>query len=303
MRIYAGSSSSDLAQKVASELGIELGLVELSKFPNGEKRVIIKDRKVGKRAILLQSLSTPVDEMIVEMALIVDALVRMGVEDLIGVVPWLGYAKQDKVFQSGEPLSAQVVARILDTCGFSKIVTVDLHDSGIVKLFETRIVELSARNVLAEYFREELGENVIVVAPDKGAVESATLLADELNVGVVRVEKTRDLVTGDVRVLEVSGGVKGKNVIILDDNIVTGETLIKVSQELVGMGARSVRVGLTHHMYVQGVQKKIDGCEAIGELVVTDTVQSPSFSVSSVGKKVREKLKILSVAGLIAGEL
>ena len=310
MKIYSGSSNPDLASKLASELGIELGEVELSKFPNGEKRVVIKDKKVGKQAILLQSLSMPADEMIVEMALLSDALTRMGVTELIGVVPWLGYAKQDKVFQTGEPLSVKVVARLLQVAKLSKLVTFDLHNRAIVGFFEIPVIELSAKSKFVQYFGEKLDrENTIVVAPDAGAVKNSTEFANDLGVQVVYMDKKRDLVTGEVEVRGISGSVEGKRIIIIDDNLVTGSTLIETAKELWRAGAKSVRVGVTHHTYVPGTQEKIDKCIEIDELVVTDTIQGPSISVSSVdsvssvGKKVRRKLKILSVAKLLAEEL
>ncbi len=297
MKIFAGSSNLSLAKLVASELGIERGAIELSKFPNGEKRVIIKDKKVGKKAILLQSLSVPVDEAIVEMALMADALTRMGVTELIGVVPWLGYAKQDKVFQTGEPLSVKVVAKLLQVSKLSKLITFDLHNRAIVGFFEIPVIELTAKSIFLEYFEKKFDrENTIVVAPDAGAVKSSTEFANELGVQVVYMDKKRDLSTGKVEIKGMSGNVDGVEVVIIDDNIVTGSTLIETANALRKAGAKLVRIGATHHMYVPGTQEKIEGCEAIDELVVTDTIMKP------IGKEY-QKLKIISVAKLLAKEL
>lgn len=297
MKIFAGSSNLSLAKLVASELGIERGAIELSKFPNGEKRVIIKDKKVGKKAILLQSLSVPVDEAIVEMALMADALTRMGVTELIGVVPWLGYAKQDKVFQTGEPLSVKVVAKLLQVSKLSKLITFDLHNRAIVGFFEIPVIELTAKSIFLKYFEKKFDrENTIVVAPDAGAVKSSTQFANELGVQVVYMDKKRDLSTGKVEIKGMSGNVDGMEVVIIDDNIVTGSTLIETANALRKAGAKLIRIGATHHMYVPGAQEKIEECEAIDELVVTDTIMNPT------GKEY-QKLKIISVAKLLAKEL
>lgn len=300
MKIFAGSASPKLAGKIAKELGVEIGKVELSKFPNGEKRVIIREEKTGKRAILVQSLSFPADEMLVETALIADALKRMGVEELIGVVPWLGYAKQDKVFQPGEPLSVKVVAKLLQVSGFSKLITLDLHNRAIVGFFEIPVVELSAKALFVEYFGKDLDkEATIVVAPDAGAVKASTEFANALSVQVVYMDKKRDLSTGEVEVKGMSGPVKDKEVVIVDDNIVTGSTLIETARELKKHGAGSVRIGATHHTYVPGVQDKIERCKEIDELVVTDTVTTDERQK----KKDKSKLRVLSVGKMIAKEL
>ena len=297
MKIYSGLSNVLLAKKLAREMRVELGRVELTKFPNGEKRVIIKDKKVGKKAILLQSLSVPVDEAIVEMALVADALTRMGVTELIGVVPWLGYAKQDKVFQTGEPLSVKVVAKLLQVSKLSKLITFDLHNRAIVGFFEIPVIELTAKSIFLKYFEKKFDrENTIVVAPDAGAVKSSTQFANELGVQVVYMDKKRDLSTGKVEIKGMSGNVDGMEVVIIDDNIVTGSTLIETANALRKAGAKLIRIGATHHMYVPGAQEKIEECEAIDELVVTDTIMNPT------GKEY-QKLKIISVAKLLAKEL
>lgn len=301
MKVFAGSSNPELAKLLAKELGLELGKVELSLFPNGERRVVVKEEKVGKQAIVVQSLSSPVDSQIVELALISDALKRMGVEELTGVVPWLGYAKQDKVFQPGEPLSVKVVSRLLQVSGFSKLITLDLHNRAIVGFFEIPVVELSAKHLFLQYFgKTVVREETIVVAPDAGAVKASTEFANELGVQVVYMDKKRDLTTGKVEVRGMSGSVEGMEIVIVDDNVVTGSTLISTAKELKKHGARSVRIGVTHHTYVPGTQERIERCVEIDELVVTDTIQQSNIQTH---QRKNEKLKILSVAKLLAEEL
>jgi ribose-phosphate pyrophosphokinase len=236
--------------------------------------------------------------MIVELALISDALKRMGVEQLTAVVPWLGYAKQDKVFQPGEPLSVKVVARLLQVAGMSRVVTLDLHNQSIVGFFEIPVLELSAKPLFVEYFRQTIEpENTLVVAPDAGAVKASTEFAGSLGVQVVYMDKKRDLMTGKVTVRGMSGEVKGKEIVIVDDNIVTGSTLISTAKELKDKGAIRVRIGVTHHTYVDGTQEKIEQAGEIDELVVTDTVAAPE------NRKNWRKLKILSVANMLSRAL
>jgi len=294
--IFAGSSNLPLAKELAHETKMELGRVELTAFPNGERRVIVREEKIGTKAVVVQSLSFPPDEMIVELALLSDALKRMGVVELVGVVPWLGYAKQDKVFRPGEPLSVKVVAKLLQVAGFSRVITIDLHNPSVVGFFDIPVTELSAKPLFVDYFGKSVDkEKTLVVAPDAGAVKASTEFANELGVQVVYLDKKRDLVTGEVKVMGMTGEVKGKEILIMDDNVVTGSTLIKTAKVLKDAGASLVRIGVTHHMYVPGTQKKIEACREIDELVVTNTVCRPESDKGEV--------RILSVAKLLAEAL
>lgn len=308
MQIYGGSSNGDLTKKIAKLLGGSAGVVESIRFENGEQKVRVGDRKknkdLGHEATIIQSLSVPVDEHLIEFCLLSDALSRQGYSNLIGVVPWLGYSKQDKVFLPGEPLSAKVIAQIIQTTKIKKLITFDLHNRAITGFFDIPVVELSARPIFLEYFfkkievrgkRGEEGEWV-VVAPDEGAVKSSAYFARELNIPIAYMDKRRDLKTGRVQVVGMSGEVEGKNVIIVDDMIVTGSTLMETAKYLKKKGVKKVMVAATHHLYVPGVVERMEESE-IDEIVVTDSVKCRVKSVKS------EKLKILSVAGLIVDEL
>lgn len=293
MQIFAGSSNPELAKKIADLLKIKLGEIEISKFPNGEIRVWVKEPKIEKEVILVQSLSTPTNDHLIEFCLICDALRRGGATDITAVIPWMGYSKQDKVFRSGEPLSAKVIAQIIQVGHVSKIITFDLHNKATLGFFEIPVMDLTAKPLLIEYFRKGVGESTVVVAPDAGAVKASNAFATELGVPIVYMDKKRDLVTGEVSVLGMSRSVEGADVIIVDDNVFTGSTLLETAKELKKSGAKSIRVGLTHHLYVSGVQDKLDNSE-IDEIVVTDTV-----ALGDEGKK----LKILSVGSMVVDEL
>lgn len=307
MQIFAGSSNRELAGKIARIMesqssdhslaqGSELlGAIEISQFANGETRVWVKEPKVEREVVVVQSLSPPTNEHLVELCLIVDALRRAGASEVTAVIPWMGYSKQDKIFRPGEPLSAKVVAQILQSVKIDKIITIDLHNRATLGYFDIPIVELSAKPLLREYFANFAGA---VVAPDAGAVKASTDFAETLGVGVIYVDKRRDLASGQVRVVGMSGRVAGLDVLMVDDNVFTGATLIETAKELKYAGAKSIQVGLTHHLYLPGVQEKLEKSE-IDEIVVTDTISCTRLHANTRTRK----LKVLSVAGLIVDEL
>ncbi|MFZ2199271.1 MAG: ribose-phosphate pyrophosphokinase [Microgenomates group bacterium] len=298
MQIFSGSSNRELASKIAKLLESQMGKVESSKFENGERRVRVMGEAKGSVA-LIQSLSSPVDEHLIEFCLLGDALTRQGHTNMVGIVPWLGYSKQDKVFLPGEPLSAKVIAQILQTTKIKKIITFDLHNRAITGFFDIPVVELSAKPLFLEYFRKMVGADTVVVAPDEGAVKASAYFARELNIPIAYMDKRRDLKTGKVEVVSMSGEVKGKRVIIVDDMIVTGSTMMESAKYLKKQGAKSVSVAATHHLHIPGVQEKLEKSE-IDEVVVTDSV---SKIINNQVPIINKKLKILSIAQMIVDEL
>lgn len=293
MQIFAGSSNLDLAEKVAKLMGVKRGEIEISEFAGGETRVWVKEQRIEKEVMVLQSLSIPTNDYLIEFCLICDALRRGGATDIVAVIPWMGYSKQDKVFQAGEPLSAKVIAQIIQVARVSRIITFDLHNKATLGFFDVPVTDLSAKPLLIEYFRKEVSELTLVVAPDAGAVKTSTVFASELGVPVVYVDKKRDLKTGEVEVVGISRSVEGASVIMVDDNVFTGATLLETTKELKKNGARSIRVGLTHHLYVPGVQEKLENSE-IDEIVITDSIQPEMYI-----QQQSSKLKILSIAEMI----
>lgn len=302
MQIFGGSSNQDLVEKIR-EMGIDVGEVKISKFANDEKRVSVGKGNLsagrqGGVAALLQSLSTPVDENIIEFCLLADALTRAGHSELLGIIPWLGYSKQDKVFLPGESLSAKVIAQIIQTTKIKKLITFDLHNRAITGFFDIPVVELSAKPLFRDYFANTIGgekDKYIVVAPDEGAVKASVAMAHELGLGIAYMDKRRDLTTGEVSVAGMTGEVMDKHVIIVDDMIVTGSTMMESAEYLKKAGAVKVSVAATHHLYLPGVQEKLEKSE-IDEVVVSDTV-------ANVGNQLLHKLRVISVASEIVREL
>ena len=302
MQLYGGSSNQELIKKIG-ELGVSIGNVNISKFANDEKRVSVGKGSGG--AVILQSFSSPVDENIVEFCLLSDALTRAGYTELVGVIPWLGYSKQDKIFLPGEALSAKVIAQIIQTTKIKKLITFDLHNRAITGFFDIPVIELSAKPLFREYFAQKIGadtDKYVVVAPDEGAVKASAAIARELGVPIAYMDKRRDLKTGEVSVVGMSGEVVGKNVIIVDDMIVTGSTMMESAEYLKKIGAISVSVAATHHLHLDGVQDKLEKSE-IDEVVVSDSVGLMYTNKQMTNVHIWKKLKVLSVARLIVDEL
>lgn len=294
MIVFSGSSNKPLARKLASKLGVRLGEVELLRFANGEARVFVEEKVSGEVAVVLQSLSNSPDEHLVEFCLICDALKRLGVVKIIAVIPWLGYSKQDKVFRSGEPLSIKVISKMLQVVALDRVVTFDLHNASILGFFEIPVVNLSARELFLKHFNKLNKEKLVVVAPDAGAVKSSSSFAKELGIAVVYLDKERDLESGKVLIRGISKGVSGKNVVMIDDMIVTGSTLIESAKFLKKKGAGEIIVAATHHLFLPGVQEKLE--REIDQLVITDTIQKPSGLTL-------KNTKIISCVNLISSEL
>jgi ribose-phosphate pyrophosphokinase len=290
MKVFSGSSNLPLAKKIASELKVSLAKIELSRFPNGEARVWIKEKKVGRSAVLVQSFSNPPDEYIMEFCLLVDALKRLGVKKITAVIPWLGYCVQDKVFRTGEPLSSKVIAKILDALNISKVVTLDLHNETIAGFFDMDFEHLKGFSLFSGYFKKKKGIDA-VVSPDVGALKQSTRYAQELGLPLVIINKKRNLSTGKVSIAGVAGDIKGKRVLIADDFISTGGTLLQTAKFLKEKGVKKVYAALTHHFYVPGVQEKIEVSD-LDMLLVTDSIKKP--------EKKFKKLKIVSAAKLLA---
>lgn len=279
-----------MAEPLANAMQVECAKVDLSRFPNQELRVRV--HSAYDTTYLLQSFSQPVNSNIIEFMLLADAVKRMDVDRMVAVIPWFGYSKQDKVFLPGEPLSVKVIAQLIQATPIRKLVTVDLHNISITGYFDIPVTNVSAEKVFAQHFAEVVDSDTIVVSPDAGSVKRSAHFARELGLDLVQIHKQRDLNTGDVSVLGISNSVEGKKIIIFDDMIATGSTMIQVSAYLKERGAASVTVAATHHLYIEGVQDKLDTAP-IDAIYVTDSISQPERVHSG-------KLHVLSIVDLLA---
>ncbi|AMM53262.1 ribose-phosphate diphosphokinase [Pyrococcus kukulkanii] len=249
--------------------------VEIKKFPDGEKYVRVLGE--GEEAIVVQSMYHPQDEHLIEVLLLGDALREKGFRRLKLVVPYLAYSRQDRVTKEGEPVSIRAIMRMLGLY-YDELYVFDIHNPKTLGFFPGKAYNISPARVIAEYFREKLGEG-IVMAPDKGALERARSVAEILGLEYSHFEKKRISPT-EVQMTPVDVDVKGKNVLIVDDIISTGGTMIKAANLLRELGAEKIFVVATHGVFAEGAIERVS--KAVDELAVTNTIPTPVSKISIV---------------------
>jgi ribose-phosphate pyrophosphokinase len=273
MKLISGSSNKVLAQEIADALHIEQIPIEISRFGNGEKRVWVKDNIQGENIILVQSFSHPTDEHIMEFLLIADALERLGARHINLLIPWMGYSFQDKVFRQGEPIAAKVVANLVSNAYIKRAFLLDIHNSSTPGFFSIPTFHLSAMRLFAEHAHQQFEmAHTIVASPDFGGLKRARVFADLLGTELVNIDKHRDLHSGKVTAVAASGGsVEGKNVILYDDCIMSGGTVIETTKLLKEIGAKDVHFFATHGVFSGDAIQKIDSSE-VSSVVTTNSV-------------------------------
>lgn len=296
MKIFSGSSNKPLAEEIAASLNLELYPMEVFIFPDGERRIRILEKVLGEDTIVVQSTSPPTDENYMELFFIVDGLKRSGAKSVTGVVPYLGYQRQDHVFREGEAVSAKVIAEILETVGINKLIAVELHSLKIKELFNIPVVHLSPLSMFAKEILEKgWDKDSTLISPDMGGIRRIKLMSAMLsNMSFAVIEKNRDLATGNVTADKIQGAIS-KNVIIVDDMISSGGTIAIASKLLRKKGAENIVVFATHPVFSE-LAPKILQDSFVKSVYVTDTIFVPE-------SKRFPKLKILSVAELIAKNL
>lgn len=295
--LFSGTSNLPLAEKLAKKLTIKLGKIEIFRFPDGECRVRIEEDVKGKTVYLLQSLSKSVDEHLFELCLMVDSAKRLGAREIIGIIPWLGYSKQDKEFRVGEAVSVEMIAKILSLIGLSKVIVFDLHSEIIKRYFKIPVTELSAKEMLYRALLSNLSNlsNVVVVSPDKGGKGRAERFAKDYKLPIVYLEKRRNLNTGKITYEKQKNGLEGKIAVIFDDIVNRGGTVIKAAELLKEMGAKKVIVLATHGVLGGEAPKSLQNSK-VDKIYLTDTIEIPK-------EKQFPKLKIVSVVETILKSL
>jgi ribose-phosphate pyrophosphokinase len=297
--IASGSSNKDFAKKLSVKTRIPLAKVLTGRFSNGEAQVRIEEYIYGNIFYVIQSLSEPVDEHIMELCLMVDALKRGGAKRIVAIIPWFGYGVQDKVFMPGEALSSKVVIDFLQTVGVQSLITVDLHSDNIIGFFEVPVVHISAIPLFTKFIRKNYGTSVLVVSPDFGGAKRARRFAKELGQtsGVIGIiDKERSLTDGSVTLRGINLDVKNKIIVIPDDFISTGGTLVQVVQLLKKSGAKKIIACITHPLLSKDAAQNLSK-SPIDLLVVTDSVVIDSNKM----KVIHKKLKVLSICDLLTG--
>lgn len=290
--VFSGSSNGKLAEKIASRLGVQLGKVDLGRFADGEIRPWIQEDVRGKVVFVVQSLSRPIDENFMEMALMADAIKSGAPKAMIAIVPYLGYARQDRQSRPGEPISARVMATFIEACRFDEVVTVDIHNSSVIGFFRIPAQNISARDIFANKIKQVISENALVVSPDIGSAKRSRKIAEAIDLPLLIVEKNRPADQRDkAETEEVNADIYGKDIVIYDDMISTGGTIINCTKVLKEAGANNVMVCVTHGVFAGEAVKNIFD-SGVTRLVVADTIQIPNYNDS--------RLEQISVSDLLA---
>lgn len=296
MKLLAGSSNQDFAHKLAQQLNIQEVACEFTQFPNGELRPRILDSVKGENIILLQSFSEPVHKHIVEFLLLADALERAGARHVNAVIPWLGYSMQDKMFREGEPIAAKVVANLVSNSYVKRAFLFDLHNSSIPGFFSVPTHHLSALEILAEHLKSQNltdKSQVVIASPDFGGLKRARVFANLVNLDLIHLDKHRDLATGEVKTLGVTQPVDGKTIVIFDDIINGGGTVVESAKFLKEHGAAKVIFIATHGIFANNGREKIAN-SPVDQVVVSNTIAQPDHA---------EKIHVLDVSKAFADQL
>jgi len=289
----SGTSNEPLARAIAKHLNLPLGDVEITRFIDSECRVWVKEDVAGKHVFVIQSLSTVADQNLMELCLLGQAVKSLKASRVTAVIPWMGYSKQDKAFRKGEAVSAELVARFIEVAGFDAVISVELHSENIIPYFTIPLREISTHELFAqELLAKGKRDTMVVASPDMGGKARSERFARFVGLPIVYIEKKRDLATGKVTVSGISESVAGRDVIIYDDIINTGATVIKTGTFLKEHGSRSVQFLATHGVFAGDSRQNI-AASSIDRVVVTDTIVQPKAHLSP-------KFSVISIATLLA---
>jgi len=291
LKVFSGSSNVELAEEICRFLGVPLGRATLSTFSDGEILVRIDENVRGMDIFIIQSTSSPVNDHLVELLLMIDAMKRASAFRITAVIPYFGYARQDRKDQPRVPISAKLMADLITTSGAHRVLTMDLHAGQIQGFFNIPVDHLYAAPVLLDYIKSKNLQDLVVVSPDAGGVERARAFAKRLNVQLAIIDKRREG-PNQTKIMNIIGEVETRNVLLLDDMIDTAGTIAQSAKALDEKGASEILAGCTHPV-LSGAALEHLNASAIAEIIVTNTVP--------LGKKKDHcsKIKVLSVASLL----
>lgn len=290
LKIFTGNANPELAQEICQYLGVTMGSSQVTRFSDGEIRVKVDESVRGSDAFIIQPTATPVNENIMELLIMADALRRASARRITAVIPYYGYARQDRKTRARDPITAKLVANILTTSGCRRMITMDLHAGQIQGFFDIPVDHLPAVPILAEYFQQAMRDDVVVVSPDIGGVTRARDLAERIGAPLAIIDKRRPE-PNVAEVTNVIGNIKGKTVIMIDDIIDTAGTITKGAAALMERGAKEIYVCCTHAVLSGPAIQRLEE-SVIKEVVITNTIPLPQ-------EKMIDKIKVLSVAPLL----
>ncbi|HUA61966.1 MAG TPA: ribose-phosphate pyrophosphokinase [Verrucomicrobiae bacterium] len=292
LQIFTGNAHPELARAICRELGVPVGNAMVRQFADGEIYLQIQENVRGADVFIIQPTCTPVDRNIMELLLMMDALKRASAERITAVLPYYGYARQDRKDKPRVPISARLVAALLETAGASRVLTLDLHAAQIQGFFDIPVDHLFATPVMIDYFKASQTPDMTVVSPDAGGVERARAFAKRLNSPLAIIDKRREE-ANVAEVMNVVGDVEGRNCLLVDDLIDTAGTLVKGAEALLEKGAASVSACATHAVLSGPAVSRIDA-SCLREVVVTNSIPLSEEGMRS------NKIRSLSVASLLA---
>ena len=292
LRIFSGNANPDLAREIAAYLGTSVGDAAINRFNNGEVQVMINESVRGKDIFIVQPTCGPiVNDNVMELLIMADAFKRASAKHITAVVPYYGYARQDRKARGREPITAKLMADLLTTAGVTRVVTIDLHAAQIQGFFNIPVDHMPGGPILADYIKEKNLENPVVVSPDLGGVSRARLMAEKLNCSIAIIDKRRPE-PGVAEVMNLIGSVEGKSAIMVDDMVDTAGSLTEGARALMKFGAKEVYACCTHAVLTAPAMQRIDE-SGIKELIVTNTIPLTP-------EKQHPKIKVLSVAPILA---
>lgn len=289
--IFSGNSNPALSKKICDYLNVPLGGDKVKRFSDGEIQIEIDENVRAKEVFVIQSTCPPVNENLVELLLMIDALKRSSAAKITAVVPYYGYSRQDKKVAPRVPISAKLVADLLTVAGADRIITMDLHAGQIQGFFNIPVDNLFAAPVIIDYIRDNFNKDLVIVSPDAGGVERARAYAKRLNAGLAVVDKRRDA-PNLAKAMFIVGDVVGKDVVILDDMVDTAGTLTEAAEAIMRNGANEVHAACAHPVLsgpaIERIEKSI-----LKTVVVTDTIPLKNNA------RACDKIKVLSIAMLV----
>ncbi len=292
LRVFTGNSNVALTQMICEHLGIPLGKAQVKKFSDGEINAEIDESVRGMDVFVVQSTCPPVNDHLMELLILMDALKRASAARINAVIPYYGYARQDKKILPRAPISAKLVADLITTAGASRILTVELHASQIQGFFDIPVDHLYASPILSEYVGERFQGDLVIVSPDAGGVERARAFAKRLNATLAIIDKRREM-PNIAKAMNIIGDISGKEAILVDDMVDTAGTLASAAFALKEGGAENVYAYCTHPVLSgRAVERLMES--PLQEVIVTDTIPLKGESASC------KKLKVLTVAPLLA---
>lgn len=292
LKIFCGNANRSLAEEICRELGIEVGQAMLRQFSDGEIYLQIAENVRGADVFVVQPTCTPVDQNLMELLLMIDALKRSSAERITAVLPYYGYARQDRKDKPRVPISAKLVARMIEVAGADRVLALDLHAAQIQGFFDVPVDNLFAAPVLIDYFKPRRPEHLTVVSPDAGGVERARAFAKRLHAPLAIIDKRREE-ANVAEVMHIIGRVKDRNCLIVDDLIDTAGTLIKATEALLDKGATSVTACATHAVLSGPAVERIEK-SALKEVVLCNSIPLSEAAFESA------KIRQLSVGPLLA---